>query len=168
MSSERKRGCLYVALVAAGILVALAAVYTLAALRMPQDAPLARMYRTEADIAFLAHAVEAYRAETGAYPPAGRDGLQLATKRLSRAADYVPDGPPPDAWGHPYIYVPNTQYAEPGSQAMRCGGGYCAPDTFQIYSMGSDGDAGLDDTARQSDNITSWDSAKSWRAAYRK
>lgn len=125
------------------------------------------MYRTESDLIYLRNAIESYRAKEGAYPPAGPRGLREAVERLSGAARYLPDGPPCDAWGRPYCYVPNTQYAQPGSRALGMGGAYAAPDTFQVYSVGADGDAGLDNPALQKDNITCWEAAKPWRPVYR-
>lgn len=145
----------------------LLAFYLLLSLRLPEDAPLARMYRTEADIAFLKKAIEHYREMKGAYPPAGHQGLFEATRVLSAKADYVSGGPPPDGWDRPYHYVPHAQYAEPQWQALRSGDAYCAPDTYQLYSAGADSDPGLDDAVKQQDNILSWDSSKTWRAVYR-
>ena len=176
MTSKRRWG-LGLAAVAAMALAAVGAAYLIAALRMPYDAPLARMYRTEADLAFLAKAVDTYKRDNGQYPPAGADGLRRATDHLSRHANYVPEGPPPDSWGHYYYYVPATQYAEPESAALKCGdarssaarssAAYCAPDTYQLYSAGADGDPGLDAAEGRRDNICNWDRSKPWRAAYR-
>ena len=160
-------GCLPLVVVLGVFALILLAFYLLLSLRLPEDAPLARMYRTEADIAFLKKAIEHCREVKGAYPPAGHEGLLEATRVLSAKADYVPGGPPPDAWGRPYHYVPHAQYGEPQWQALRSGDAYCAPDTYQLYSEGADGDPGLDDAVKQQDNIRSWDSSKTWRAVYR-
>jgi hypothetical protein len=124
------------------------------------------MYRTEADLTALIKAVDTYRAEEGAYPPAGPEGLRMATDFLSRKGHYLPDGPPPDGWDRPFVYVPSSAYAAPNSQALRHGNAYYAPDTYQLYSAGADGANGLDDTEKQRDNIGNWDSAKSWRTDY--
>ena len=169
MSSNARRlgGCLPLVVVLCVFGLILASFYLLLSLRMPEDAPLARMYRTEADIAFLKKAVENYHALKGVYPPAGPEGLLEATRLLSAKANYLPDGPPPDGWGRPYRYVPHAQYGEPQWQAIRCGDACCAPDTYQIYSEGADGDPGIDDPAKRQDDICSWDESKAWRTAYR-
>jgi len=161
-SARRFGGCLPPVVVLCVFGLILASFYLLLSLRLPKDAPLARMYRCEADLAFLIKAVDHYRELKGAYPPAGAGGLAEATRLLSSKANYLPDGPPPDAWGHPYHYVPHTQYDQSQWLAQRCGEGFCAPGTYQIYSGGADGDP-----AKQDDNICSWDSSKAWRIVYR-
>lgn len=148
-------------------LVALVAVLALPAWRLPENAPLARMYRTEADLAVLVKALDTYHAAYGVYPPAGLGGLRLATDYLSRTGHYMPTGPTPDGWGHPYVYVPNGSYGESCSQALRGERGYFAMDSYQVYSLGADGAAGLTDPEKRRDNITSWDRAKSWRPVYK-
>jgi len=153
----------FIAVVCAALLAAM-----LSSLRIPKDAPRPRMYRTEADLAALVKALEVYREAYGAYPPRGAAGLRLATDHLSRNADYLPDGPPPDAWGRPYCYVPHTEYAEPGSGALRMDEEFAAPDTYQVYSAGADGDPGLESAEARRDNICNWDPDKSWRAVYGK
>jgi hypothetical protein len=144
-----------------------ATAWLLLARRLPYDAPLARMYRTEADIAFLVTAVDTYFRDTGAYPPTGQEGLRLATDHLSRTANYIPHGPPADAWGNTYHYVSHEHYAEPGSGALQYADQYCAPERYQLYSPGADGDPGLGDPSKQRDNICSWDASKPWRRVYR-
>ena len=49
---------------------------------------------------------------------------------------------------------------------MRAARGYCAAESFQLYSVGADGIAGVDEAAKQRDNICSWDLVKSWRVVY--
>jgi len=147
-----------------GLLVVLA-VYFIVAVRLPEDAPLARMYRTEADLAGLAKAVDTYFRDHGGYPPAGPEGLRAATDNLSRNANYFPHGPPPDAWGRPYHYVPHAAY-EADPTALKAGGAHCAPDSYQLYSAGADGEAGIDEPGRRRDNICTWDETRSWRAVY--
>lgn len=153
-------------LVAALVALLFAAWLLIAAWRLPADAPLARMYRTEADLASLVKVVELYRRDCGAYPPAGVAGLMLATKAVSRRVNYFPSGPPPDGWERPFCYVPSAQYGEAGTAALKNEGAYFAPDTFQIYSMGEDGDPGINDTVCREDNIVSWEPRKPWRAVY--
>ena len=162
----RRRTCLVAFLVPAAAAALLLAGLIVWSLRMPRNAPLARMYRTEVDLTVLVNAVEAYHGEHGVYPPAAAEGLRLATDRLSGQVDYLPEGIPCDAWGNPFHYVPARDYAQPGSGALRSQEGYFAPDTFQIYSGGGDGDAGIDAADPRRDNIHSWDSDKSWRATY--
>ena len=166
-SARRLGGCLPPVVVLGVFGFILASFYLLLSLRLPKDAPLARMYRCEADLAFLAKAVDHYHEVHGTYPPAGTEGLAEATRLLSAKANYLPDGPPLDAWDHPYHYVPHTQYDDPQWQALRCGETFCAPGTYQLYSDGGDGDAGMGDAAKQADNICNWDAAKTWRTVYR-
>jgi hypothetical protein len=147
-------------------LLLIAGVYLVYAKRMPEDAPLARMYRTEVNLTALCTAVDAYFETHQAYPPAGADGLRLATDHLSRNVPYLPEGPPYDGWDQPYIYVPTTEYDRPGTGALKAAVGYPAPGTYQLYSVGADGEAGQDDTAKQLDNITSWEPGRPWRAIY--
>jgi len=126
------------------------------------------MYRTEASLRVLVNAIETYRDAHGAYPPAGPKGLDAAVRYLSRNVDYMPGGAPLDAWDRPFHYVPHAQYAEPGSAALRNSrGGFHAPNSYQVYSSGADGDPGLANSAAAGDNITSWDARRSWRAVYR-
>ncbi len=140
--------------------------YVVAARRLPADAPLARMYRTEADLALLVTAVESYFNAHRRYPPAGPEGLRIATDHLSKTVDYLPDGPPLDAWGQPYCYAPHTAYRKTGAGALRGDDGYYAAETYQIYSLGADRDPGIDDPVKRQDNISSWDASKSWRTVY--
>ncbi|NIA14000.1 MAG: hypothetical protein GWP08_07960 [Nitrospiraceae bacterium] len=144
------------------------ATVVLISLRMPEDAPLARMYRTEADLTGLARALDGYYAEHGQYPPAGPEGLRMATEHLSKIAAYFPSGPPPDAWDRPYCYVPAAQYDDPGAGALRSEDGHCAPGAYQLYSLGADGASGIDREAARHDNICNWDKTKPWRRVYRK
>lgn len=149
----------------AGLLIA--ALAWLAASRVPKDSPLAQMYRTEADLRALVTAIEMYARDLGAYPPAGIDGLRAATGHLSRDVDYLPEGPPNDAWDRPYVYVPHTEYDRAGSLAFSGPGGPFAPRSFQLYSVGMDGDAGLTNPELSRDNIVNWDPNRSWRAVYK-
>ena len=150
-----------------GAPVVAVAVYLFVSLKTPSDAPLARMYRTEADLASLAKAVDVYYADHGQYPSAGESGLRLATDHLSRKVDYFAGGPLRDAWGQPYTYAPHSQYPEPEAGALEANGEYFAADTYQIYSAGADGEPGIDKPHRRLDNICSWDKSRSWRPVYR-
>ena len=169
MNSDARRlgGCLPLAAVLCVFGLILASFYFLLSLHLPKDAPLARMYRCEADLAFLIKAVDHYHEVKGEYPAAGAEGLAEATRLLSAKVNYLPDGPPPDAWGRAYQYVPHAQYGQPQWQALRCGEAFCAPGAYQIYSAGADGDAGMNDPAKRADDICSWDPSKPWRAVYR-
>jgi hypothetical protein len=120
------------------------------------------MYRTEADLTSLVTAVETYKADKGEYPPSGPDGLRMATDHLSRTANYMPDGPPPDGWGRRYCYVRAQDYAGSDSALRDSGGNYHAPGTYQLYSAGGDGDL-----QTQDDNICSWlRDRRPWRKSY--
>jgi hypothetical protein len=158
ISSRRTLG--WPATVIAGGAAALVAgsLFYLFALQLPEDAPLARMYRTEADLRALVTALSIYYSAHKAYPPPSHHGLRLATDFVSRNADYFPEGPPPDAWGRPFRYVLRPPYPQ---------GTVSPADGFWLYSAGDDGEDGLDDPAKQHDNICSWDPSKSWRAFYR-
>ncbi len=164
---RRKAGCIF-ALSAIPILLALVAgVFIALSLRMPYDAPLARMYRAETEVRALAKAVDTYYGMYKEYPPAGKEGLQMATRFLSARANYFPKGPPPDPWGHSYRYAPGNAYETPSSEALRSPDGFHAPGAYQVYSEGADGKSGFDGRGGEEDNITSWDQAKSWRGAYK-
>ena len=139
---------------------ALLAVFVVTSLKLPYDAPLARMYRTEADVAALARAVEMFKQARGQYPPPGIEGLRQATDFVSGSRGFFPDGPPPDAWGRPYKYVAHTDYGNPGWGALRCGDSFCALDSYQLYSVGADGETGT------RDDISSWDNSMPWRPVY--
>ncbi|MBX7254764.1 MAG: type II secretion system protein GspG [Candidatus Hydrogenedentes bacterium] len=146
--------------------VSFVATYTIVALSTPQNSPKAQMFRTEATLRSLANAIETYRADLGAYPPAGEMGLSLATAYLSKTVNYLPEGPPQDAWNHSYYYVPSDAYQAPGSVALKLDEKYLAPTTYQLYSAGIDGDPGIEDPRKRADNISSWDSDRAWRAKY--
>ena len=135
--------------------------------RLPEDAPLARMYRTEADLWMLRHAIEQYHDRNGAYPPPGEGGLEKAVETLGQGADYLPSGPPPDAWSRPFRYIPHTAYSEENVEVFQTEEGYEAPETFQLFSPGASGKPGFDDPEARRDTITSWEPGRPWRGAYR-
>lgn len=141
-------------LLALPVLVVAAAVlvYFWQRARMPEDAPLARMYRTEADLAVLVKAVDAYRESETTYPPPGPEGLAIAVEYLSRNTAFFPEGPPRDAWGRQFMYHPDRSAAE------RVGASPEAP--YVLYSVGSDGQPGT------VDDITNWLSNRPWRTVY--
>ena len=128
---------------------------------------MAQLYRTEVGLTALVTAVESYKQDLGNYPPAGQEGLRLATRHLSKNANYMPDEQALDAWGHPYVYVPSDAYAQPNSGALQVQGVYLAPNTFQIYSPGMDNDPGFEAPLRRRDNVTSWEPDRPWRGAYK-
>ena len=163
---RRRRCCLSAALIVGAPLLLMAGACLVYVNRLPEDAPLARMYRTEADLTALCIAVDTYFEAHEAYPPAGAGGLRLATDHLSRNVPYLPDGPPHDGWDRPFCYVPHTEYDRAGAGAFRDATAYPAPGTYQIYSVGVDGAAGHEDEAKRLDNIRSWDSGRPWRAVY--
>ena len=166
MTSRRKRIAKTVLFLLSGCTIILVTAFLIVSVRMPNDAPLARMYRTEADLRALSTSIRAYVDAHGVYPPQGAAGLQSATACISHKADYFPQGPPLDGWGRPFCYVSHTDYQREGSGAIMQQGMYLAPDTYQLYSCGADGDSGLDDIAARRDNICSWDPAKTWRTVY--
>lgn len=165
-TSKGRRGCFFAVFGALIIFFSIGVTGLILAISTPQDSPRARMFRTEADLRALITAVETYKSALGAFPPAGPEGLRLATEFLSRNVDYLPGGPPLDAWGNAYQYAPATAYNSPGSPALKDDSGYFAPGSYQIYSPGMDGDAGMEETLKQRDNISSWDIQRSWRSVY--
>jgi len=130
------------------------------------DSPNARMYRTEADLASLANAIDSYYDAKGVYPPPGEVGVVVALDHISQTVDYFPDGPPVDGWSRAFHYVPHFTYPSKDSGALK-DGDYFAPGTYQLYSLGADGDSGVTNAAAQADNITSWDEDRPWRDVYR-
>lgn len=148
------------------VLIALLVVVVAALILIPgftrdTDSPVARMYRTEADLVALANAIDAYYEAKGVYPPAGEAGVAVALEHISQTVDYFPGGPPLDGWGRAFHYVPHFAYATSDSGALKAGS-YFAPDSYQLYSFGADGDA-----ASRNDNITSWEPDRPWRNVYR-
>lgn len=132
----------------------------------PEDSPRARMFRTEADLRALKTAVETYEMDNGIYPPPGPEGLAKAMAYLSRNVEYHAGGAPLDGWAQPFQYVPAYAYEEEDSQALRSDDGFYAPDTYQLYSPGMDGNPGFEETLKQRDNIVSWDEDRTWRTLY--
>jgi hypothetical protein len=163
MRGARGLGCVVPA-VAFVSLAATAVLYFALSARMPEDAPLARMYRAESDVAALRKALDTYHGLHGVYPPGGAEGLRMATDALSRNVQYFPAGPQPDPWGRPFVYVPAPEYTP--QNAFRGPGGYLEPDTYQLHSAGADGDPGLDNPGSRADNINSWDTTRGWRKHY--
>ena len=133
---------------------------------VPKGSPKAQMNRTEAALTLLVTALESYKTDLGAYPPPGQDGLRLATKHLSRNVNYVPGDESLDAWGQPFVYVPAAAYGAPGT--LDEGGAFLAPGTYQLYSVGMDGDPGADSIEKRYDNVTSWEADAPWRATYQR
>ena len=153
-------------LAATALLVTFAALFVARSFWVSPDAPVSRMYRTEADLRSLVTAIDTYFADKGVYPPPGEAGIAVALAHLSQTVDYFPDGAPRDGWGRAFVYVPHFSYRAAESRALR-DGEFFAPDTYQLYSVGADGLDGVDDVAGRADNITSWDSERSWRRVYR-
>lgn len=147
--------------------IAILALFAARSGSIPNDSPLARMYRTEADLSLLAGAVEQYREHHGAYPPPGSEGLSRAAEFLSGSLNFLPGGPPPDGWGRAFHYVGHEAYGVEASPALTAGGAPFAAGGFQLYSLGADGKAGLEDPADRRDNICSWETSKPWRKTYK-
>ena len=135
---------------------------------IPAGSPKARMSRTEAALTLLKTAIDTYKTDLGVYPPAGQPGLRMATKHLSRNVNYITDEESLDGWDQPFIYVPSAEYATKGLGALEVSGKFFAPDTYQLYSIGMDGDAGIDATDKRADNITSWESDHPWSKTYQR
>ena len=116
-------------------------------LHVPENSPMAKMYRTEAGLAALGRAIEAYRLTYGADPPEGIEGLEKSIEVLSRTARYFPDGPPHDGWGREFVYTPGLK------------GGF-----IQLFSMGQDGETGEGAIA---DDIQHTHPPRPWRKVYK-
>lgn len=165
-SSPAPKGCLTGCAIAGALGVAIPIAFVLISTGRDPNSPLARMYRTEADLSALKKALSVYQDAFGTYPPGGVEGLRMATDYLSRKARYLPGGPPPDGWGQTYFYVPAFGYEVPGSVALRGDAGFLEPDGYQLYSAGADGDPGGTNPEARMDNIVSWDAGKTWRRVY--
>lgn len=151
-----------------GLLVAaIAAFLIIPSLTRDSESPIARMYRTEADLASLVNAIDMYFEAKGVYPPPGEVGLAVALDHISQSVNYFPDGPPVDGWGRTFHYVPSFAYPTKNSGAL-ANSAYFAPDSYQLYSLGQDGDDGRTNPAARADNITSWDEDRPWRSVYGK
>ncbi|MDZ4860961.1 MAG: type II secretion system protein GspG [Candidatus Hydrogenedentes bacterium] len=165
-SRRRRNGCILTAFFGGFAAISLVLGYIIIAISTPPGSPKAEMYRTESALTALVTAVNTYKADLGMYPPAGQDGLVRAMRHLSKTANYMPQTEALDSWGNPFIYAPSDSYASTNSGAMRDDNAYYAPDTYQLYSVGMDGDAGANSIYKQMDNITNWDGEKPWRETY--
>jgi hypothetical protein len=155
-----------VVLIALLALGATAALFVARSFWVSSDAPVSRMYRTEADLRSLVTAIDTYYADKGVYPPPGEAGIAVALAHLSQSVDYFPNGAPLDGWGRAFVYVPHFAYRDADSGAIR-NGDYFAPDSYQLYSVGADGIDGVEDVDGQADNINNWDADRSWRFFYK-
>jgi general secretion pathway protein G len=94
---------------------------------------------TQAQIAALRNALDAYRLDMGSYPTT-EQGLAALTTRPQNAArwngPYLQRAVPPDPWGRPY------QYRSPGEHGE-----------FDLLSLGKDGQPG---GSAEAADITSW------------
>lgn len=169
MEERSLKGALFTTrplLILVALLVLVAALILIPSFLRDSDSPVARMYRTEADLASLANAIDSYYEAKGVYPPPGEVGLVAALDHISQTVDYFPDGPPLDGWGRAFRYVPHFAYSSKDSGALK-DGAYFAPDAYQLYSPGADGDSGRTNPSACDDNITSWDTDRPWRSVYR-
>lgn len=135
---------------------------------IPAGSPKARMSRTEAALTLLKTALDTYKTDLGVYPPAGQAGLRMATRHLSRNVNYITEDESLDGWDQPFVYSPGADYSKEGSGALETDGKYFAPDSYQLYSIGMDGDAGVVATDKRADNITSWEADHIWRKTYQR
>lgn len=123
------------------ILVMLASVVTVVVVKRVEEA---RHAKSVADIESLGNALDQFYLHTGRYP-ASEEGLH-ALRNKPQGADlpnwdgpYIKKAVPADAWGRDYVYVC------PGERN---------PDSYDLYSLGSDGRQG--GTGSDAD-ITNWD-----------
>ncbi|HRI87836.1 MAG TPA: type II secretion system protein GspG [Candidatus Hydrogenedentes bacterium] len=165
VSRRRRNGCILTAFFGGFAALSLALGYIIIAISRPEGSPIAQMFRAEAGLAVLVMAVETYKTDLGAYPPSGQEGLLLAMRHVSKNVDYMPQDQALDPWGFPFVYVTRDAYASTAS-ALQNDGAYLSPNTYQLYSIGMDGDAGVDSSYGVNDNISNWDTDKSWRKTY--
>lgn len=135
---------------------------------IPAGSPKARMSRTEAELTLLRTALDTYKTDLGVYPPSGQSGLRMATKHLSRNVNYITEEEARDGWDQPFVYVLSADYAKENSGALENDGKYFAPESYQLYSIGMDGDAGINATDKRADNITSWEVDHPWQKTYQR
>jgi hypothetical protein len=167
LTSKTKSRVIVTLFLLSAVVVSALIAWTLISIRITGDNPVSQMYRTEAELRAIQTAIETYYKDKGEYPPAGNEGLVAAMQHLPRNVDYLPESPPLDDWGQVFVYVPHTAYDVADSQAMRDENGEpFEPGGFQAYSIGLDGDAGLDNPERAEDNVLSWGTPDAWRPHY--
>ena len=124
------------------LLLVLVILGTLAAIVLPKftgTTEKARRTQAQTQIAAFKTALELFETENGRFPK-GKDGLLDLIQQPRDVQNWHPylqdeTSIPNDPWGHPYIYV--------------CPGKH-NPNSYDIISMGPDGQEGTDD------DITNW------------
>jgi len=173
---DRRARSRRVAVVVAGTaglcIVGMAFFHLWRAQRMPRDAPLPMMYRTEAQMQSLVTAIAKYRKIHNEYPPSGIEGQRAAVDALNATVVYLTELPR-DAWGRHFVYVRAGDYSDEGTGAVRdrTRNEFYNPDTYQIYSIGMDAawardDDPADPRSPNRDNVNNWDHSRSWRKTY--
>lgn len=152
----------------AGLCLCALLLYVMFTARIPADSPMARMYRTEADMALLRKAILVYYDTYEVYPPGGEHGLSIAMELFTNVDRFLPEGLPADGWEEAFVYVPHSEYGMPESSALLVNDGFEAPESFQLFSRGADGKAGASASSEREDNIVSWEKSKNWRPTYKK
>jgi len=125
------------------LLLVLVILTTLAAIVVPKftrRSEQAKISAAQTQISNLEVALDAFEVDNGYYPQ-GSDGLRALMEQPSDAKNwrgpYLKRAVEEDPWGHPYVY----EY--PGRQNV---------DSYDLYSMGPDGQAG------GNDDVTNWSS----------
>jgi general secretion pathway protein G len=120
------------------VLVILSALATIVYPNITKHGPEARLKATRVQIAALGTALDMFGVDDGFYPQ-GQNGLQDLVQAPNNAphwhGPYI-DKIPKDQWGHDYIYT--------------CPGIH-RPNSYDLMSMGPDGQPGTED------DITNWD-----------
>jgi hypothetical protein len=128
--------------------------------RMPLDSPVPMMYRTEAQMQSLLSSIDKHHKMYGEYPPSGIDGQKAAVDALNATVQYLTELPR-DAWGRHFVYIRSADYDnEAGAIKNLETGGFHNPETYQLYSLGMDGQPSI------TDSINNWDKNRSWRKVY--
>ena len=127
------------------MLLVLVILAVLAAIVIPKFAgrsQQAKVTAAESQISSIELALEAFEVDNGFYP-AGNTGLNALVEQPSNAQNwkgpYLQKGVPLDPWGNAYVYT------FPGKNK---------PKSYDLMSMGTDGQAGTDD------DLTNWDAKR--------
>lgn len=104
----------------------------------------ARVARARSDVAALEAAIDMFKLDMGRFPTS-EEGLAVLREppqsddAVRWKGPYLKKSVPPDPWGNPYVYV--------------CPGVF-NPDSYDLSSLGADGQEGGEGYAR---DITSWE-----------
>lgn len=115
------------------VLLLLAALYAIVGTAVGQQIENGRRSATKVQIGIFKNLLKSYKIDNGTFPTSEQGLEALAKKPASQPeppnwnGPYADDDIPKDPWGHAYVY--------------RCPGTH-NPDTYDVYSLGSDGKEG--------------------------